>query len=457
MISKEEIQDILQNSKGDFCELFFERQDETNIILNNGAINGLRTKHLYGVGLYLLDGIKSVYLYTNDSSYKSLSELMNKANRLMKLATSNEIVSNKTITLNEIKYKNPNIIKILPSTISYDDKIKILNDAYKNSKDCKNLISAQLDYIDVERKILVANSEGVFAEDRRINSKVRFNVITGDEKESFSHWEDFTRTQGFEAFEDNQEYIDFGKNLINRVENMRKAETIKPRRVPVILAAGACGTLWHECCGHTLEATAIASNQSDFVGKLNKKVANEKVTIIDDGTIPNYYGTNAIDDEGHKMQRNVLIENGILKGYMCDRLHGRMIGMESTGNGRRQNYTFAPVARMTNTFLAAGNDDEKEIISSVDEGLYVESLGGGFGGTQFSLQVNEGFLIKNGKIDRQIKGIMLTGNGLEVMNKIDRVGKNLAYEGGSFCGASSGLVPVTATQPMVRISEMAIG
>ena len=120
-----------------------------------------------------------------------------------------------------------------------------------------------------------------------------------------------------------------------------------------------------------------------FLDSVGKKIASEKVTLIDDGTMPGYYGSDAIDDEGHPKQRNILIEHGILKNYMCDRLHGRMIGLPSTGNGRRQNYTFAPVARMTNTFLAPGTDDEDEIIGSVSNGLYVESLGGGFGGTQF--------------------------------------------------------------------------
>jgi len=238
---------------------------------------------------------------------------------------------------------------------------------------------------------------------------------------------------------------------------MRKADTMKPGVMPVVLEAGACGTLWHECCGHTLEATAIASRNSFFVDKLGEKIASDKVTLLDDGTMKNHYGTDAIDDEGHPKQKNILIEKGILKSYMVDRLHGRMIGMESTGNGRRQNYTYAPVARMTNTYLAPGNDEETEIIRSVAEGLYVKSLGGGFGGTQFSIQVNEGFLIKNGQLGKQVKNIMLTGSGAKIMHKIDRVGKTLGFEGGSFCGASSGLVPVTAMQPMVRISEMAVG
>ena len=153
------------------------------------------------------------------------------------------------------------------------------------------------------------------------------------------------------------------------------------------------------------------------------------------------------------------IENGVLKSYMCDRYYGKLLGMESTGSGRRQNYTYAPVSRMTNTCLAEGSDDEEEMIRGVNNGLFVESIGGGFGGMQFSLEVKEGFLIKNGQIDydHQVKNIMLTGNGIDVIKRIDRVGKKIKYEKGGFCGASSGLIPTTTPQPMVRISHMSIG
>ncbi len=460
MIERNRLQDILELARskgGDFSEAFFEEQDETNITQTNGMVQGVKTKHIKGVGLYVLAGVQSIYLYSNDTSEASLTDLALRASGLMEITLKQNQKAGTGKTLQEVSHKNPNTILRYPSTVSYKDKIRLLQETYETTKDNNQLLSSQLDYFDTDRRILIANSEGLYTGDRRISSRVRFKMVTGDEKNSFSHWEDYTRAKGFEAFIDNKEYFEFAKNLPVRMENMRTADTIRPGVMPVVLAKGACGTLWHECCGHTLEATAIASKQSFFVDKIGEKVASDKVTLLDDGTLGNYYGSDAIDDEGHKKQRNVLIEDGVLKEYMCDRLHGRMIGRESTGNGRRQNYTFAPVARMTNTYLAPGKDEEEEMIRSLPEGLYVESLGGGFGGTQFSIQVNEGYLIKNGQIDRQIKGIMLTGNGLDIMKKVDRVGKDLGFEGGSFCGAASGLVPVTAMQPMVRISEMSVG
>lgn len=459
MLNQDEMQKILsiaRQSGGDFAELFFEEQDETNITCRQGLVDGVKSKHIYGVGLYLLKGIQSIYVYTNNTSYASLKNLAEKAAAMLSLEEMGKY--SPKVLLQEQHVHNPNGILVYPSTIAYQDKIKCVKSAYQSTMGAGSMVlSSQVDYYDTDRRILIANSEGLFTQDRRVTSRMRFGLTCGDEKDSFYHWEDYTRAMGFEAFQGQEEYLEFGSDLAIRTENMRKADTMKPGVMPVVLAAGACGTLWHECCGHTLEATAIASGNSFFVNKLGKKIASDKVTLLDDGTMPNHYGTDAIDDEGHPKQKNILIENGILKSYMVDRLHGRMIGMESTGNGRRQNYTYAPVARMTNTYLAAGTDEDEEMIRSVADGLYVESLGGGFGGTQFSIQVQEGFLIKNGQIDRQVKGIMLTGSGAEIMQRIDRVGSHLGFEGGSFCGASSGLVPVTAMQPMVRISEMSVG
>ncbi len=459
MVDQSQIQSILQEALkngGDFAELFFEERDDTNICCRNGIVDGVQTKHIYGVGLYLLNGTKSVYTYSNNTSYAALLSLAEKASQMLRMQDGQR--NSKGIVLQEQQYHNPNVIVEYPSSVSYQDKIRIVTQAYRNAKSAGPvLIDADMNYFDADRRITIANSDGLLTRDRRVTSRLRMGITCGDETGSFYHWEDYTRPQGFEAFRNSEEYLAFAKELVVRCENMRTAKTMKPGVMPVVLAAGACGTLWHESCGHTLEATAIASRNSCFVDKIGKKIASDKVTLIDDGTMPGYYGTDAIDDEGHVKQKNVLIEKGILKSYLCDRLHGRMIGMESTGSGRRENYSYAPVSRMTNTYLAAGEDDEEEIIRSVPEGLFVKSLGGGFGGMQFSIEVKEGFLIKNGQIDRQIKGIMLTGNGAEVINKIDRVGKTVGFDAGGFCGAASGLVPVTSMQPMVRISEMSLG
>lgn len=227
--------------------------------------------------------------------------------------------------------------------------------------------------------------------------------------------------------------------------------------MPVVMEAG-CGTLWHEACGHMLESAAIYDQTSPFAGRIGEKIASDKITLIDDGSIPGLYGSTAIDDEGHPTQKNVLIEKGVLKGYLTDRLGARRLGLPRSGSGRRQSYTFAPASRMNNTYLDAGQDDEEEMIRTVDHGLYVKRLGGGNSGRSFSIAVAEGYLIEKGEITQRVKGLTLTGSGEEIMRSIDRVGRVNQYEeSGSYCGASSGLVPVTAFQPRIRIAQMNVG
>lgn len=458
MISKDEIQRVLEAalSRGiEFAELFIEDREETNIPCTERRVQGVKSLRIFGAGLYLIDGIQNVYLYTNNVTEQALLELVKKGAQMLELKAK----ENKSgLVLEQKKWHNPCPVVKYPSTVSNQDKIHVLMQADLAARSTDvNVRTLNLNYYDTDQRVLIANTEGLYTTDRRVTTRVRMQAVVADGEDVYGTWDDYTKPSGFEAYDDEAAYTGFASDMVMRADRIRTAGTIAPCTVPVVLAAGGCGTLWHESCGHSLEAIAIAQNRSAFVGKIGEKVASEKVTLVDDGTIPGQYGSAAIDDEGHPTQRNVLIENGVLKTYMCDRYYGRLLGMESTGSGRRQNYTYAPVSRMTNTCLAEGGDDEEEILGSVDNGLYVESIGGGFGGMQFSLEVKEGFWIKNGKLDRQVKNIMLTGNGIDIIKRIDRVGKRLKYEKGGFCGASSGLIPTTTPQPMVRISHMSIG
>ncbi|HBN83654.1 MAG TPA: peptidase C69, partial [Clostridiales bacterium] len=212
-------------------------------------------------------------------------------------------------------------------------------------------------------------------------------------------------------------------------------------------------------CGHGLEATSVAKGNSVFAGKLGQKVANEKVTAIDDGTIPNAWGSTNIDDEGTPTQRRVLIENGILKGYMVDILNGKRMNAESTGSGRRQNFRYAPTSRMSNTYIAPGNDTFEDIIANTEYGLYAAKMGGGSVNPstgEFNFSVGEGYLIKNGKIAEPVRGATLIGKGNEVIQRIDMVGDDLAL-GQGVCGSASGNVPTNVGQPVIRVSELIVG
>lgn len=436
-----------------FAELFLEDREETNIPCQNGEIAGVRSLHIHGAGLHLINGKKRVYVYTNDTTEQALMKLAEKGCAML---GAGEPCRREALVMRS--YSTPCPVVTFPGTVDTARKVQVLRTAEKAAYAAGPAVRAlSMNYFDTDQRITVANTEGVFTADRRVTTRLRMQPVVENEKGSYGVFHDLPFARGFEALEAEDEIAAFAQGLIWKFDRIIRADTVKPCVVPVVLAAGGCGTLWHESCGHSLEASAIAGGGSAFAGLIGQRVASDRVTLVDDGTLPGQYGSAAIDDEGHPMQRNVLIENGILKGYMCDRYHGSLIGMPSTGSGRRQNYTYAPTARMTNTMLAEGEDDEEEMIRSVPEGLYVTSIGGGFGGAQFSLAVEEGFWIKNGQLDRQVKNLMLTGSGIDVIKRIDRVGRKLEMEGGSFCGAASGLVPTTTPQPMCRISEMAIG
>ncbi len=456
MMTERQMQQVLEcalSTGGDFAELFFEDREETNIPTKNGVLQGVKQIRIHGVGLTVLLGIQRVYVHSNRTDFASLINLAKRAADMIAAQKAGA----SALPLQLAQYPNPNPIRLYPGEVNVAAKIRALTSAEQVARRVgPKVLSINVDLFDNDQRILVANSEGLLTADRRVNSRMRFQITVGDEHSSFYDWVDYTKAQGFEAFA-NGDCEAFVTDIMHGIEGKWKAQPVKACRVPVVMAAGGAGTLWHECCGHGLEACAIASGNSIYVDQLGKRVASEKVTLIDDGTYPGLYGSSAIDDEGHPRQKNILIENGILKQYLSDRLHGRMLGTASNGCGRRQNYTYAVTSRMSNTYLAPGEDDEDEILRSVPEGLFVKSLGGGTGGPTFSIIVSEGYWIKNGQIDHQVKGVMLSGNGLDVMQKVDRVGKRVETEMGGFCGADSGLIPTTAFQPMIRISEMAIG
>ena len=240
---------------------------------------------------------------------------------------------------------------------------------------------------------------------------------------------------------------------------MLNADECPSGEMTVVIDNGFGGVIFHEACGHSLEATSVAYGNSVFCGKLSQKVASELVNAVDDGTIPHAWGSNTIDDEGQATRRNLLIENGVLKNYMIDRLNSRRMGMAPTGSARRESYAYAPTSRMRNTYIAAGCDDEEEIISSMGDGLYAARMGGGSvdpATGEFNFAVQEGYLVKDGKITTPVRGASLIGKGADILMKIDRVGRDMRMAQG-MCGSLSGSVPTNVGQPMIRVSSITVG
>ena len=230
-------------------------------------------------------------------------------------------------------------------------------------------------------------------------------------------------------------------------------------KMPVIIGNGFGGVIFHEACGHSLEATSVAKGLSVFSGKKGTKIASSIVSAVDDGTILGAWGSGNIDDEGNKTQRNLLIKNGILNSYLVDNFNGRRMGEKGNGATRRQSYKFEPTSRMSNTFILPGKSTPEEIIAATKFGLYAKSMGGGSVNPatgEFNFAVNEGYIIEDGKIAYPVKGATLIGSGKDTLLKIDMVGNDLKRAQG-MCGSSSGSIPADVGQPTIRVSEMTVG
>jgi TldD protein len=230
-------------------------------------------------------------------------------------------------------------------------------------------------------------------------------------------------------------------------------------KMNVVIGNGFGGVIFHEACGHSLEATSVAKKSSEFWDKKGSQIASSIVTAIDDGTMPGEWGSLNVDDEGSTPRRNVLIKDGILQTFLVDRLNGTRMGEMSTGNGRRQNYRFAPTSRMTNTYIDVGDSTFDEIIAATEYGLYAKRMGGGSvqpGTGEFNFAVSEAYMIRNGKIAEPVRGASLIGRGSEVLMNIDMIGKDMDF-GQGMCGSMSGSVPTNCGQPTIRVKEILVG
>ncbi|MDP4089940.1 MAG: TldD/PmbA family protein [Bacillota bacterium] len=457
MLSKSIIEQVLAralSSGGDFAEVFVESRISNNLSMIDGKVENLVAGRDFGVGIRIFKGLRCVYAYTNDSAPASLLNTAQNA-----AAAIGDIKEDVTVNITERINNNVHPILYVPSGIASVRKIEVMRKAYNSAKSYSSEISqVVVNYIDRDQKILVANSEGLYTEDRRVRTRLAIRSVASNGIENQTGSEGPGRLMGFEAFD----YIDpehFGREASKSAVSMLHARNCPAGRMTVAIENGFGGVIFHEACGHALEATSVAKGNSVFAGKLGQKIASDKVTAIDDGTLSGQWGSLNIDDEGNCTRRNVLIENGILKGYLIDKLNGRRMGMESTGSGRRESYRYAPTSRMTNTFIAAGTDDNEEIIASIGDGLYAKKMGGGSVNTvtgEFNFAVAEGYLIKGGKIQEPVRGASLIGKGSDILMKIDRVGKSLEH-GQGMCGSSSGSIPTNVGQPLIRVSEITVG
>ena len=450
----EELLSIAVSTGADFAEVFAEREQSSQLRLVSGRIESVRDNLLSGVGIRAFVGTKTYYASTSDTSREGLL----KCAAAVAGAVGDSDYTPKKILLAPDAVTSERV-RYAPDDVETARKADILREAACGASELDERISQVTGtFMDVDRHFMVANTEGLCREDRKVRTRIAINAVASADGENQSGFYGPGGGKGIEFFETVDPRA-VGERAARQALTNLSAVYCPAGTMTVAIENGFGGVIFHEACGHSLEATSVGIGASQMAGRLGEQIANPKVTAIDDGTIPNAWGSYAIDDEGNPAQRTVLIENGILKNYMIDRLGSRRMGMPMTGSSRRENYTFEPTSRMTNTFIDNGPDRNEDIIASIEYGLYAKEMGGGSVNPltgDFNFAVKEGYLVRNGKICEPVRGASLIGTGSQILQDIDMVGQNLAT-GQGVCGSSSGSVPTDVGQPLIRVRKITVG
>ena len=461
MLSKSLVHDILTealSTGGAFAEIFAESTAQNNVEMLNGVVEKAVSGIDYGAGIRIFSGTDAVYAYTNETDRENLLRAAKTAAAAVGRGGVNAGGAI-NFDLSGLDIKNAHAVQIMPENVLKKYIVSMLREAADAASGFDPLITQTSGaYGDVTQNVLIANSDGVWAEDTRVRGRIFISAVASNEGEKQTGSASPGASAGFEFFNS----LDIKKIAREAAETavvMIKADFAPGGRMPVVIENAFGGVIFHEACGHSLEATSVARGASVFCGKTGQQIATDIVTAIDDGTIPNAWGSLNIDDEGEKTRRNVLIENGILKSYLVDRLNGLKMGVKSTGSGRRQSYKFAPTSRMNNTFICNGNSKFADIIGSVDYGLYAKKMGGGSVNPatgEFNFAVLEGYMIRSGRIAEPVRGATLIGKGSEVLMDIGMISDNLDHAQG-VCGSISGGVPTNVGQPALKVNMMTVG
>lgn len=440
----------------DFAEVFFEDKTETRIDSDGERVTSASQTRMRGAGLYLLNGCETRYGYTNDVSRAGIAALADDISS--SIAWDRPAPARPLAELSELRVASPNAVVLDPHDVPMERKKRVLLDICRRARSFDpRIVDAHADYQDRVQHVSVVNSEGLLVRERRVTTTVRVYVTAADGNGANGAWNNFSMSAGFECLEDEGRRRAMVAKTCTGALNGLAARPVAPEVMPVVVDSG---TFVHEDCGHPLESTHLVGGASVFFGKLGERVASPLVTVLDDGTRPQLCGSHAISDEGVPSASNLLIEDGILRGYMVDRLGSRQLGMAQTAAGRRQDYRFAPVARMTNTYMRAGSTPAESIIPSVAHGLYVSEVGGGNVNPttgNFNFLAASGYLIENGELTYPIANINLSGQSIDALMRIAAVGDTYYPDDGSLCGADSGLIYTTAYMPRVLIDGMLVG
>lgn len=448
---------------GEFADLYIERTYAVSIVCEEDRIERMVSGQDAGVGLRVLFDKRTFYGFTNRTNEEDLLQLARVVSRAIQ-----EEGEGGTFALTYPKGDYPSNpflpppispVRKHPRGISVEEKLAVVNRANGVARRLDSRVKqVKVLYRDLSQWVSIANSEGLWREGERVGMVFSVQVVASQEDLLQTGYEPIGGTKGFELFEETPPEV-VAEIAARRAILLLSARKAPMGRMMVVLSSEAGGTMIHEAVGHGLEADLAQQGLSVYSGKIGERIASPLITVVDDPTLPHLRGSYAFDDEGVLSQRTVLVEEGILKSYLYDRLSALREGKVSTGNGRRESYQTKPIPRMSNTLIVPGKTKPEAIIRSVEMGLFVKKMGGGQVNTvngDFVFEVSEGYLIEKGSLGEPVRGAILIGNGPQVLREIDMVGDDLGFGIGT-CGKDGQGVPVADAQPTLRIPEIVVG
>lgn len=436
-----------------FVEFFLENNKKTTNNFSNGNATESTMINSSGVGIRLFFKSRFHYISTNDLSKKNLFTMIKditSGNDLKSFVTCHKFLAESCYnTLQDCSTLNLQREEINTNLIELTQRIKL---AYPLVTDAFGTNFGE------SQNVLIANSNGVYIHDTRTRIRLIFDVYASNRTKQHNLSFSCGETLNERLFQ----HINFESECFDVAETAIKflnATNVPSGRMPVVIDNGIGAIMFHEACGHGLEASSIVNNTSVFSQKMDTVVSSELITMVDDGAFQNAWGTATFDDEGNETKENILIENGILKSYLLDNTTSNKLGMKNTHSCRRESYKYPPSPRMSNTYIKNGTTSRDDIISSVDYGILIKGVSGGAANPStgdFEFTSNEGYLIEKGQISRPLKTVNISGNGCDILKKIELIGNNLKFSEG-YCGSISGTVPITVGQPTIKISELNVG
>lgn len=456
--------DSIYQRNVDLADLYFQSSSHESWMLEDGIVKEGSYNIERGVGVRAIAGEKTGFAYSDDISATALQKAADAAKGIATAEKSArvQVFDGKVVQKNIEQYQATDPLSSLPQ----EQKITLLHEVEAHARSIDQRVKQVIVNLSgVYEKILVAASDGTYATDIRPLVRLNCSVLVEDngkrERASAGGGARTDYSYFFELEYNKPRYLAYAEEAVRQALVNLVAIDSPAGLLPVVLGAGWPGVLLHEAVGHGLEGDFNRKGSSAFSGKVGQQVTSELCTIVDDGTMANRRGSLSIDDEGTPSQYNVLIEKGVLKGYMQDKHNAGLMGVKPTGNGRRESYAHLPMPRMTNTYMLAGEHKPDDIIKSVKKGIYAPNFAGGqvdITSGKFVFTSSEAYLIENGEITSPIKGATLIGSGPEAMRKVSMVGNDLKLDAGvGVCGKDGQSVPVGVGQPTLKIDEMTVG